>query len=150
MDEKHSQEVYEELQSLLARMPKWRQGFLDFGLKPSEFFLLHILERREIDGETTRLSDLAEEMGVTPAAVTNLVTSLERAGYLRREPFPGDRRVVLVSLTETGKSLLAETQKKRSQLMIELVNWLGEKDAAELVRIVRRVQDFFVNKLKEV
>ena len=39
---------------------------------------------------------LAEPLGVRVSAVTGIVDRLERAGYVRREPDPSDRRRVLV------------------------------------------------------
>ena len=41
-------------------------------------------------------SGLAELMGMTTGAITRLVDRLERGGYVRREPDPGDRRRVTV------------------------------------------------------
>lgn len=43
-------------------------------------------------------SRLAELMGVTTSAITRLVDRLERAGYVRREPDPTDRRRTLLHL----------------------------------------------------
>jgi DNA-binding MarR family transcriptional regulator len=40
--------------------------------------------------------DLAREAGLTSGAVTALLDRMERAGYLRREPDPADRRKVQV------------------------------------------------------
>ncbi|MER5645299.1 MarR family transcriptional regulator [Streptosporangium sp. NPDC002524] len=40
---------------------------------------------------------LAAELGLGASAITALVDRLERAGYVRRVPDPGDRRRVLVS-----------------------------------------------------
>ncbi|GAA4181062.1 MarR family transcriptional regulator [Streptosporangium oxazolinicum] len=40
---------------------------------------------------------LATELGLGASAITALVDRLERAGYVRRVPDPGDRRRVLVS-----------------------------------------------------
>ena len=42
---------------------------------------------------------LAEEAGVSPAAMTTALDRLERAGYVRRVPHPDDRRRVLVEVT---------------------------------------------------
>lgn len=41
---------------------------------------------------------LADLMGMTTSAVTRLVDRLERAGYVRREPDPADRRRVVVQI----------------------------------------------------
>ena len=41
--------------------------------------------------------ELGERTGLTTGAVTRMVDRLERAGYVRREPDPADRRRVMVS-----------------------------------------------------
>ena len=43
--------------------------------------------------------DLAVQAGITPGAVTGVIDRLERAGYARRVPDPGDRRRVRVEVT---------------------------------------------------
>jgi DNA-binding MarR family transcriptional regulator len=46
----------------------------------------------------TGVRRLADLMGMTTGAVTRLVDRLERAGYVRREPDPADRRRVVVQV----------------------------------------------------
>src|SRR5205814_3937632 len=41
--------------------------------------------------------EIGERTGLTTGAVTRMVDRLERAGYVRREPDPTDRRRVIVS-----------------------------------------------------
>ena len=47
-----------------------------------------------------RMGELAARLRITPGAVTQLVTQLETAGLLRREPHPSDGRGVTVRPTE--------------------------------------------------
>jgi DNA-binding MarR family transcriptional regulator len=46
---------------------------------------------------------LAERSGLTTAAVTAVLDRLERAGYARRVSDPGDRRRVLVEMTDLAR-----------------------------------------------
>ncbi|MCC8250616.1 MarR family winged helix-turn-helix transcriptional regulator [Saccharothrix luteola] len=41
--------------------------------------------------------ELAKEINLTPGAVTGVADRLERAGLVRREPDPGDRRRVVIT-----------------------------------------------------
>jgi DNA-binding MarR family transcriptional regulator len=43
-------------------------------------------------------SQLADLMGMTTGAVTRLVDRLERAGYVRRQPDPADRRRIVIEV----------------------------------------------------
>lgn len=48
---------------------------------------------------------LAAELGLTTGTVTTLLDRLERAGHVRRERDPGDRRRVIVTYGEPGMEL---------------------------------------------
>lgn len=53
-------------------------------------------------GSSLRMSDLAAQMSLSTSGATRLVDRLERAGLVRREPCPCDRRSWLTVLTEAG------------------------------------------------
>jgi DNA-binding MarR family transcriptional regulator len=59
---------------------------------------LHCLNTIENAGGLTA-GELARETGLTTGAVTGVIDRLERAGYARRVPDPGDRRRVKVEVT---------------------------------------------------
>jgi len=59
---------------------------------------LQALEQLEADGPLTQRM-LGDRLALTSGGTTILVDRLERVGYVRRRPHPGDRRAVLVELT---------------------------------------------------
>lgn len=52
-----------------------------------------------------RLADIARFLMQEPQSLTALVKRLERRGWVRRRPSQGDRRAVLLELTEAGRQL---------------------------------------------
>jgi DNA-binding MarR family transcriptional regulator len=48
---------------------------------------------------------LARTIGATARNVTALVDGLQESGFVHRDPHPGDRRAVLVRLTDTGMAV---------------------------------------------
>src|SRR5215470_2847981 len=46
-------------------------------------------------------TELARLLGFTTGGVTTVLDRLERAGYIRRQPDPADRRRQVVQITET-------------------------------------------------
>lgn len=68
-----------------------------------QYTALTVLARR--DGLTT--AELARNSFVTPQAMGELVTTLERRGLVERRVDPGHRRRLLISLTGAGAELLA-------------------------------------------
>ena len=65
-------------------------------------FLIYLLHH---DVELRRASQLAKEFGLTQATVSDAVASLETKGFVRREQWPEDRRVVTLRLTPDGEKL---------------------------------------------
>src|SRR2546428_13875581 len=59
------------------------------------------------------MNRLAQIERVTPAAITKLVGALERAGLAQRVRDDGDRRVVRVTATDKGQTLLQKGRADR-------------------------------------
>ena len=71
------------------------------GLRP-----MHALVLIPLLGGGRRASDLADTLGVSRQAVAQVVTRLERDGYLMRVTDPGDARAKLICLTSRGRAAL--------------------------------------------
>src|SRR5436190_6677236 len=63
------------------------------GLHISDLRCLNIL----LEAGSAPAGEIGERTGLTTGAVTRMVDRLERAGYVRRQPDPADRRRVIVS-----------------------------------------------------
>jgi predicted transcriptional regulator len=59
-----------------------------------------------LDAGGTRLTDLAARAGMTHQSMGELVTALERRGYLERRADPTDGRARLVRLTPRGRQFV--------------------------------------------
>jgi MarR family 2-MHQ and catechol resistance regulon transcriptional repressor len=74
------------------------------GLTPSQFYILKLLwecDRRPF-------KELARELICSRATITGIVDTLQKNGFIQREPNPDDRRSLLAALTEKGRSLQGE------------------------------------------
>lgn len=85
------------------------------------------------------VSQLAKDLGVTPATVTVGTHRLEAAGLIRRERLAEDQRVVRISLSAAGNEATAIWQAQRRQALVDLLAGLCPEDRAELGRILRLV-----------
>jgi DNA-binding MarR family transcriptional regulator len=81
-----------------------------------------------------RMSVLAEREGVRLPTMTNVVGRLERAGYLRRESDPDDRRVVMVSATPQARRDVARVRTVREAFLQERLARLSAKDQESISR----------------
>ena len=57
-------------------------------------------------GRSLRVKELAEQVVLSPTAMSRFVDRVEAAGCVRREPDPADRRALQVTLTGDGVDLL--------------------------------------------
>lgn len=85
------------LQILMAEL-------VDLDLTASEINALAILA----DGRSRTITELGAAAGSRPTTLTSVLDRLERRGHITRGTRPGDRRVVLIALTPSGR-LTAET-----------------------------------------
>jgi MarR family transcriptional regulator, organic hydroperoxide resistance regulator len=70
----------------------------DIGLTWPQFRLLQLCQSTDM-----RVTEIAEELGFQPSAVTAMVDRLAARGLIERERCKEDRRVIYTRLTETGE-----------------------------------------------
>ena len=90
------------------------------------------------------LGELAEAERVTPPSMNRTVNALEEAGYLTRTPDVQDRRKVIIEITDAGRTLILETQRRRDAWMEDALADLSPAERAALaaaVPILRQVAD---------
>ena len=93
-----------------------------------------------IDANGTRVTELAERARMTHPSMSELVTGLERLGYVERVSEPTDRRARLVRLTPAGRTLqrlaLSEIAKIEAAWVRRLGPEVGPGLRAALVQIL--------------
>jgi DNA-binding MarR family transcriptional regulator len=89
----------------------------------------------------TRLTELAEQAGVTKQTAGFLVDQLERAGYVHRGPDPSDARARLVTISERGIAALAVAREVERQVEAEWRAHLGARAAEQLRTSLTRLRE---------
>ncbi|HEV2311251.1 MAG TPA: MarR family transcriptional regulator [Acidimicrobiia bacterium] len=98
-------EVWEQIASLFfAHSKSHLEVARELGLTPGHTKTLFELD--EHDGKP--MGELANAMACDASNATWLVDRLEERGLVERRPYPGDRRVKAVVLTEQGAKLRAQ------------------------------------------
>jgi len=75
---------------------------------------------------------LAEHLGITKQSAGQMIDELERAGYLRREPHPTDRRGKLLVLTDRGWACVRTAERALAAIEARLAERLGTQAYANL------------------
>ena len=89
-----------------------------------------------------RLTELANQVGLSTSGLSRLVDRVEAAGLVRREACPSDRRGAFAVLTTDGEAALAAALPPHlDSLERHVVAPLGDDDLATLSDLLRRLRD---------
>jgi DNA-binding MarR family transcriptional regulator len=67
-----------------------------------------LLRLARAPGRSSRMSELAERVMLSPSGLTRVVDRLVKEGLVERVPFDGDARVTLAHLTDRGRRALRD------------------------------------------
>jgi DNA-binding MarR family transcriptional regulator len=100
-------------------------GFDDFTPAQARIF-------QRIGPDGTRLTELAEQAGVTKQTAGFLVDQLERGGYVRRAPDPTDARARLVQIADRGRATIPVANRVIAEIEAEWTAHLGVTRTVQL------------------
>ena len=107
----------------------------DQGASLARTKLLLFLERRG----PARAADIAEFFDNAPRTVTEAIDGLERDGLVVRTPDTRDRRVKQVSITDSGRRVIGETEPMRQALIDDVFGVLSVGEQAQLEDMLGRM-----------
>jgi DNA-binding MarR family transcriptional regulator len=86
-----------------------------------------------------RPSELAARLGMSKQALNYLLGSLERAGYLEREPHPDDARSRLIALTPRGVRAVTVIRDAVAEVETSWTQLLGARRFAQLRKMLEEL-----------
>lgn len=111
------------------------------GLHPTDLrALIHLLDAARA-GTAATPGRLADQLGLNSASVTALVDRLARAGHVRRERDPGDRRRVLLVVEEQAVALGWSFFGPLITGMVAAMSAFDEAELATVRRFLRAMAD---------
>jgi DNA-binding MarR family transcriptional regulator len=136
----------ELVEAFVAFMPayvKWMRSCLPENyLTHGRIRLLYALHRHG----PRIMSDLSDELEMTPRNITTLVDALEREGLACRRPHPTDRRATFIELTPRGAEGCATMYEEYAGAVSLLFSELPEADQRELLSLVTALRSALRNK----
>jgi DNA-binding MarR family transcriptional regulator len=94
-----------------------------------------------LDDDGTRVSVLAERAQITKQSMAELVSHLERHGYVERVPDPDDGRAKLVRTTKKGNELYAIAREFVAEVEAEWTRRLGKAKMRRLRELLRELNE---------
>jgi DNA-binding MarR family transcriptional regulator len=133
-----------------AAEPAWRQDnfgrlllnafrFFEQGLMVrlhqagyQEIRRVHLSVLRQVDFSGTRVTVLADRVGVTKQAISQFLSECEELGFLERRADPTDGRAKLVYFTAKGHEFMSNVKRVVQSTEREIVATLGANEVERL------------------
>lgn len=133
-------ELLETVRTLLRTTTQRRVNEFSKG----EMFIMNYL----VDsGGTAAPCQLSDAMHASSARIAAALNSLQRKGLIVRHVDTSDHRRRLVTITEDGRQVVMSKRRQIQADMEQVLRQLGEHDAMEYLRILKRIVE--ISKLHE-
>lgn len=113
-----------------------RKVLAPFGLNCNEYAILEFLSRH---GDQT-IHQIGKEIGVTSGSMTYLIDKLEKNGYIRRQSWSEDRRVLYVIITAGGRELMGKAIPAYHAKVGELLACWTEEETRKTIRLLGKAR----------
>lgn len=144
MDENETSEVKRHPAAHL-RLVLWRANkaiervetarLQSMGLGLSDFAILEVLLHKG----GLPVNVIGEKVLLTSGSITTAVQRLEEKGWVRREKSAGDRRVVHVQLTHSGRELILELYAMHVRGLEEMASVLTGAEQAQMIQLLKKL-----------
>lgn len=143
MDKNNKNNLAQDIATLTTEMEKiCRAKEIYFcnkiNITPVELKCLRYL----LENDFPQIKELAFNMGLTAARVTNLLNSLEKKSYITRVISKDDRRVIKTRLTKKGKEFAIDLQNEYVKYHKDIIESMSdEQDIIELLNTINTFKD---------
>lgn len=93
------------------------------------------------DDKSLRLKDIADELGITPGGVSQIVESLVKTGALERTADKDDRRAVNITLSKHGRETIQEADLYFSRLSQKLLSTIPPEKQKIFLEVLETMMD---------
>jgi len=119
----------------------------DSDIRMNEVMALVIVDNHCTENEKSLLaSEIGETLSVSPSAVSQMFSSLEKKGYIYRNISENDKRQYRFTLTEKGRYVTYDTKKRMDQTICEIIARFGE----DRITVFTQMLNDFANLLTQI
>ncbi len=138
-----SETNFELITTVLATADAFlREGprlFKPFGLTSAQYNVLNVLAESAAPGGLSQ-RELSDELVVDRSNVTGLLDRMEKAGWVRRDDDPADRRIYRVRLTNEGRKLWENIAPRYEAVVTQITHGLTERQARDTLAVLSRLK----------
>ena len=132
------EKLAEEFVRIFGKMERQKERKKVADSMHGERFILFFISAHE---DRAIPSEIGKEMGISSARIAAALNSLEGKGLITRQIDRDDRRKILVDLTDAGRTEVEKNKNEIRETTAGMMRCLGEHDAKELVRIMKKMSE---------
>ena len=95
------------------------------------------------------IGELVRVFGIKQSTFTSMLDRLERAGLIRREMNPGDRRSFLIHITDAGRAQAEEANGILQRLEEDIRSRVSPRDVEGFHAVMRAIEEITQVQLRE-
>lgn len=115
------------------------QGSFPKGMSFARANLLFAVHAAQVNDTSSRMVDIALDLGVTARTLTTMVDALEKQGLVERVPDANDRRAIQLELTDDGREALDPLAQALDVACEAVIGPLDDAERQTLLRLLTRL-----------
>ena len=103
----------------------------------------YILMKKAAEAENGNadLAEIREYLAVTKAAVSQMLSSLEKTGFLKRETDPANRRNLIITITASGMDILRQKDLEAEMRMEKIILRFGKEETLQFIQLISKMNE---------
>jgi len=118
-----------------AKLVKAQEDLFEDDLSTKQTMVLDFVHKNE----KCMMGDIAQYMEISPSAVSQIVTRLEKENYLKRDINPNNRREVVVMMAERGKAYYHREEQINELIIEKIYSKMPVEDLEQLRSLILRL-----------
>ena len=115
-----------------------QDGGTDLCPSPLQMEVLSILLNR--GDAPVFLKDIQEELGISKAAISDVIWKMEKKGFIEKKSFDGDGRKIQILLLENGRKAYAILEENATCVRKEMIEGVSSKDLDVFLKVSKKFQ----------
>ncbi|WP_028595374.1 MarR family winged helix-turn-helix transcriptional regulator [Paenibacillus assamensis] len=136
-------EINEAEYELNTMLLPYYQQVMELDLSVKQALILEVLYKQK----QVTVREIAGQMKVSSSAVSQIISKLDKAKYVKREINPNNRREILVSLGEKGEDYFAQMQQVEQDIIERYYTKLTMDEVMQLKHITLKLKSIVEQEL---
>ena len=116
----------------------------------SEMRMLEEIVAADKKGERLISTELADKVGVTRSAISQMVNRLSAKGLVKRVPDDVDKKIAYIELDGKAKEMYLAQRKKMGEVVNKVINDFGVDKANQMIKLVEEFSDSVYRNVREI